>query len=284
MKKFLFLCALLAQFILVGSTTPNSKIITLYIHGTKVLPGVNYFMQGYFPAGLHQAESLCESYHPLSLISTLSTGKVPLCNRKDLYLYGWNGNLWPSSRLNAAKDCKKAILEQLITKEHSPENPLILRLLTHSHGGAVGLYLAGIIEEENLPIEIKELILMGCPMQERTEALAACKCIKKIYNLYSEQDIIQIIDPQGIYPDVCNTQGLPLFSYRILNFSQKNMWNIGIKLNNKSLGHSDFIHTTFLRYIQQIINKAQKHEHGHITINVIDPEKIYIPNYTIQGQ
>ena len=45
----------------------------------------------------------------------------------------------------------------------------IFKLITHSHGGNVALYLAPIAEEDPLnAVTIEELILLACPVQVET--------------------------------------------------------------------------------------------------------------------
>jgi len=249
-----------------------AKEIALYIHGTKI-PGIDIKREifgDFFPKGLHCASTLTDPSHPHTVINALCTGKHKFIKeKKDLYFLGWDG-LFPTQRAHEAQNLYDALSK--ITKEStcSEKNPLRIHCISHSHGGAVLLYLVQLIDEKKAPIVIDELVLMGCPIQQMTEKFAHSATVKKIYNIYSKGDELQKKDPQGLYPEArINGERPQLLSRRTFSKKRNCLWEISIKVDDKCPGHQDFITPLFLLSIAQIITEANTHEAGKLRINLV---------------
>jgi len=276
MKQILKIVACTA-FLAIASTT-LAKEITLFVHGTNP-PGVDIkrkIFGGYIPKNIKCATELTDSNHPHEVISALCTGSYPLTSKDQLYFFGWNG-FFPIQREQETQRLYDELMlfirnNNKITKK----KPLHIRLFTHSHGGNVALYLLNLIDKNKNPIIIDELILMGCPVQKVTKEYIHAQCVKKIYNFYSSGDEIQIVDPQGLYPESHqnNTANLPsLFSKRMFETKQNNLWQIETTLDGKDMGHMDFVSPLFLLSMAQIIEELKTHDSGNICLNVVTTEK-----------
>ncbi len=146
------------------------------------------------------------------------------------YTFGWSGLVSQARRRKEALKLYLALMEEYATLKARGINPKI-RLIAHSHGGNLILNTAGIhellqkgIENEPTadrypdadhlasmtqlhavlkaqnaahtvaPFHIDELVLLGTPIQPETLAFFLSPFFKKIYNIYSDDDIIQSMD------------------------------------------------------------------------------------------
>ena len=130
-----------------------------------------------------------------------------------------------------------------------------VRVVTHSHGGNVVLNMAHIQKSKPVKVIIDELVLLGCPVQETTSPCLCDPMFKKVVSLYSTNDILQVIDPQGIYQWNRWSQKMnSIFSGRTFN-PHKKMVQSRIKNGNYDILHIDFIRTPFIRNLGSIIRK-----------------------------
>ncbi len=142
--------------------------------------------------------------------------------KSSYYTFGWSGLLSQTSRRQEAVALYLALSQEIESYKSQGLNPKI-RIVCHSHGGNVALNLAGVhatlnnltptkpvtsksilkIAQEILPDQqtllnqdlcIDELILLATPIQIETEEFVTSPIFKKILNVYSHNDIIQIID------------------------------------------------------------------------------------------
>ncbi len=194
--------------------SPN-LIITIWVHGSKTLPTAVYKLVGFdMPLGLNRADTLIEAHQPKRFIDTLCKNS-PLINKDHLYLFGWPGALEPLLRKSEAHRLYSAI-EQLLAeyKKNYGCMPSI-RIITHSHGGNLALNLARVADEkESHSFIIAELILLACPVWDANKICIDHPLFERVYNLYSNLDIIQCIDPQGRYSASHQLGDTPLFSGR----------------------------------------------------------------------
>lgn len=116
------------------------------------------------------------------------------------YLFGWSGKLSVKERKQAAQELYKALCQ--LSDEYQSEHGVRpkLRIITHSHGGNVALNLAN-CATENPEFSLEELVLLACPVQEKTKKFIDHAIFKKIYALYSTKDLLQVADPQGIFQE-----------------------------------------------------------------------------------
>lgn len=173
--------------------------ITIFVHGTQIhalfkdidvrsfFPGVTQS-----PAGLSPIAQLPEKHiirKSLTALSVAQPKKFPLAG---MYTFGWSGGIEVSERCNAAK--KLFGLLQALSQEYnalhqaSPE----ITLITHSHGGNVVLHMAD--HSIDPAPSIKRVILLACPVQERTQSYTQSPLFEKMYSLHSHHDQFQIMD------------------------------------------------------------------------------------------
>lgn len=109
------------------------------------------------------------------------------------YTFGWNGMLNHQSRVDCAKTLYKSLFDE-IQKLKTKHKKICITVLAHSHGGNVALNLAKAYDELKSDLIIDNLILLGTPIQKETAQFVLSPLFKKIYNFYSDCDMVQIID------------------------------------------------------------------------------------------
>jgi len=111
------------------------------------------------------------------------------------YTYGWSGLLSRTQRYIESEGLLVGIyqlIESYKTKGITPK----IRIIGYSHGGNVCLNMARMHEEEypDMTLIIDELVVLGMPVQMETDSYCASPLFKKIYNIFSTQDVIQKMD------------------------------------------------------------------------------------------
>jgi pimeloyl-ACP methyl ester carboxylesterase len=186
-----------------------TKNITVWIHGTRgsaILPtGISEHMSQVekhlcsAPLGLHKAIAIDPLFNNYAIAQTLSDTDQEQFPLKHFYSFGWSGELDPQARKQAAQELydqlKQLMLSYVVRYAAVPQ----VTLITHSHGGNVALNLASITNEKN-PLNIEQLILLACPVQQETAPFADAPMFKKVYAIHSHNDQIQILDPQMFHP------------------------------------------------------------------------------------
>lgn len=191
------------------AATGITKNITVFIHGTRgtaFLPiGISDRLSQVekklcsAPLGLHRITSIDPTFNNVTIGHALDNADHEQFSFKHFYSFGWSGDLNPEARNQAALELhtqlKQLVLNYVVRYATIPN----ITIITHSHGGNVALNLASISEENN-PLIIEKLILLACPVQQETAQYADAPLFKKIYALYSQNDQLQILDPQGLHP------------------------------------------------------------------------------------
>lgn len=230
----------------------KENLVTIFIHGTLppktllALPRVGAFFK--CPPGLTNSTQLNPTY---------LAGSIQQLEGDTVYTFGWSGNLSAQARKKAAAD-----LAAIICSLKDPSN--LIRLVTHSHGGNVALYLA----EQGCTID--ELILLACPVQTSTAPYVHDPCFKKVYSLHSHSDIMQVLDPQGL-PALFNTlkkHGIeftlahltklgPLFSSRHFTPERK-LKQMKVTHPNRPFLHIEFVLPSFIKKLPQLLATMDK--------------------------
>jgi len=111
------------------------------------------------------------------------------------YTYGWSGLLSRTQRYIESEGLLLGAYQLIEAYKATGITPKI-RIIGYSHGGNVCLNMARMHEEEypEMEIYIDELILFGMPVQLETDIYSADPIFKKVYNIYSNQDVIQKMD------------------------------------------------------------------------------------------
>ena len=237
-----------------GPSIEAPPVVTIFVHGTKPQIHDWFYKLGeyYFKPGLEHVDNQCKDHGPNDIIAGLKgSGYVDPAH---LYFYGWCGKLSAKERLEAActlMKCIEQLIEQYLEKYGCMPK---LQIITHSHGGNVGLYLVHELEKKQSNIIIDELVLLAPPVQSWTKEYIGSAHCKKVYNFYSAGDLIQTVDPQGIQMHLNNdtVQDKPDFfklSDRTFDHHD-NLTQIRIKINNTNPWHITFIDLVYPRELR----------------------------------
>lgn len=109
------------------------------------------------------------------------------------YTFGWDGRLSNQSRVESAKILYQSLFYEVQKLKNKYEN-VNITILAHSHGGNVALNMANAYNELKSDLLIDKLILLGTPIQSETANFILSPLFKKIYNFYSNSDIVQVMD------------------------------------------------------------------------------------------
>jgi len=251
----------------VASTQDTSPVarptITVWVHGTRA------FSKTVFPnffrtiPGMHHASVYNKKNNLLTIAQTLSVADSLHFPFENMYIFGWSGKLSAEVRLAAARKLYHALIllvEQYIEKYSIAPR---IRLITHSHGGNIALYLAKVQKHMPIKLEIEELVLLACPVQIQTMKYVSNNMFKKMYSFYSRLDLLQILDPQGIYALKNRILGkkkkkknTPLFSERTFP-EQDNLKQIKVKKGGRAIMHVEFIKKSFVHHLPGMLDELR---------------------------
>ncbi len=253
----------------------KSHVTTIWIHGTRL---IKHFMPQehyYSPSGIKHIDDIPPHYHMYKIAQKLSSLDPNFLQKHNFYLFGWSGELCYKARKKAGNQLCKA-LNALSQKYYSEHNIMhSFRILTHSHGGNVALNLA----YESTKFTVSKLILLACPVQEWTKKAIECPLFERVYSFFSRCDLLQIIDPQGMYKE--NKTG-PLLSKRLFSQNPK-LIQVEIKIYGRSLLHIEFRLGHFLYKLPVTLktlkendrkNRLQENRYDYTIIDIKKPDKI----------
>ncbi len=236
----------------------STPTITVWVHGTRFI-NHSFDNQAFKDAPCLRPVSLCT--YPSDWLSLMAEN-LSAYHLEHTYIFGWSGRLNAREREIAAK----ALYHDLIAlyKNYFIRYNTVpyIRLITHSHGGNVALNLVK-FKEKDTPIQIKELILLACPVQKQTMDFVNDSLFEKVYSLHSSLDLVQIIAPQIMYRTQKNKKGktvpvlkMPLLSARYFPPSEK-LLQAKIKLNGRAILHGEFTSKRFLTVLSHIISELE---------------------------
>jgi len=260
-----------------STITALIPIITIFVHGTRPTELVPPLLQR-FIAGIESV--LCVEKEAVGLISSnklnnreyLTELSRVYClsdhsSADDFYFYSWSGKLNPKARKNASIHFGKELIELIKIYEKKYEKKPIIRIITHSHGGNVALLMGQYIHEIDPSIIIDNLILLACPIQNATKHLAEIPIFKKIYNIHSHNDWLQVLDPQGIHKLIHEKvvkeffgsfhDDFHLFSQRHFACSKEHIIEVAVRWekNTKPQDHKKHL---FPKWLQQRLTLTNK--------------------------
>lgn len=228
----------------------DSPMITVFVHGTRIFP--KFYLQElyYSPDGLWAVKDVEKRSHMHTIARTLSEKDPSRFNYDLFYAFGWNGNLNFDERKKEALRLYTSLVElvNLYEREHGFRPRL--RLITHSHGGNVALYLPVWAEGQASKLFIDELILLAVPVQEETKNFVESPIFGRVWSFSSNFDIIQRIDPQGLHNGIGQS---PFFSQRYFKPVQ-NLTQARVVLNGRSIFHIEFFLKKFLSSLPDLMN------------------------------
>lgn len=229
-------------------TLPNNqKPITIFIHGTMppIIETLVHIVD--VPLGLTPACRLDKRFihqRMSFILNKFSPEQFPL---DSFYFFGWSGDLSFTSRQKAAQDLYEAI------KDFSGP----ITLISHSHGGNVALELVPCAKNASNNLVIDRLVLLACPIQVATASYAQSPLFRKVFSLYSQQDMLQVLDPQGLYKETkksCTRDSkTTLFSERLLP-GYPNVVQARILMCRQNPWHISFILPRFLKQLSKVLD------------------------------
>jgi len=236
-------------------TTKSIPTITVWVHGTRLITKFAPQEFLFSPDGMKAISEIPDRYHMHKIAKNLSEMNPQRFQVENFYLFGWSGKLSFEERKKASEDLYNELsdlsdnyYEQQGVRPH-------FRIITHSHGGNVALNLAG-IQDKKIPV-ISELILLACPVQERTKDFIKDPFFKRVYSFFSRGELLQVIDPQGLYR---GNKNQPLFSKRVFPDNPK-LSQAEIKLYGRSILHIEFLFGYFVYKLPAMLDALDK-EHA----------------------
>ena len=254
----------------VKKVAKEKDVITIWVHGTRLMAlqdsiGKNFF---YRKVGLHQISEYLDEHKLKKLAKELSDQNTPRFVFNNFCVYGWSGELSHKARKLAAKDLHESIIRLIANYKNKNGVTPKIRLITHSHGGNVALNLVKINNKSQNKITVYELVLLACPVQKKTCNFVSNSMFERVYSLYSQMDMLQIIDPQGLHKskkkevkkskETKNCVGKkPLFSERTFAPEQK-ITQAKIKINGRGIMHIEFITEKFAKLLPNILQELDQ--------------------------
>lgn len=236
----------------------QSPTVTIWIHGTKLTPSAvlpNFF---YRKVGMHPIITYDSKYHLRKLAHCLEQSDQTNFMLEHFYVFGWSGKLSFTERKKAAQDLYDELINLCNHYKLKYGTMPKFRIITHSHGGNVALNLAQIKKDDF--IKVSELILLACPVQTQTMHLLQDPIFEQVYSFYSETDIIQIIDPQGLYKN--KAPKTSLFSKR--EFPEHNkLVQIKTRARKRGLMHIEFLSLPFISHLPLALGKIKDEKNIH---------------------
>ncbi|HAU30090.1 TPA: hypothetical protein DCW54_00410 [Candidatus Dependentiae bacterium] len=115
--------------------------------------------------------------------------------RNETYaLFGWNGILSQKARKDAGYRLYHALIDYQKQQQLNGQIEARIRLITHSHGGNVALWLAEAEALYKKGLVIETLIMLGAPIQEETIEFIQSSIFRNIHLCYSTGDSVQRSD------------------------------------------------------------------------------------------
>ena len=266
--------------LLFGSLYAEQKQVTILVSGT----GTGYQSKVlkfacYCPRGLHKmsaANELEMGNYYTSKYTILSQSNSGLFDKDHMYNFGWSGHLGFKLR-----DEEGALLAQSVeklVKEYKfeyQEYPYV-RIVTFSHGGNVALNMGKyfVLCDEHIDID---LIMIAPPVQAATQDLISAPCFAHVYNIFSDGDVIQRIDPQSLYAPIKDEN--VIFSHRSFIDVPENCKQARITIKDKPVGHLELVHG-LISYVPEIVQQLENHKDTSICdINIPDQNYVNLKWY-----
>lgn len=233
--------------------------ITIWIPGTRGLGFFSDLIHSIPTQGITHVTTLPSYYLIGSTIQTLAQTDPIRFPLEHFYVYGWSGKLSFEEREKEAYHLLHALKVLIDDYEKKYESTPTIRLITHSHGGNVVLNMAKAKKDSN-SLKIAQVILLACPVQHETKEYVNDPLFEQIYSIYSSRDLIQILDPQGLYLTSRNDHRHLKFSERVFPHAD-NIKQAEIKINGHGIGHAGFIFSSFTSLLPSILEEMETWHH-----------------------
>lgn len=230
----------------------HPPVITIWIHGTRLLPKSLFKTFFYSKPGLHHYSEIDSIYYQHKIAQMIIDSNPEQFPAATFYLFGWSGALSFEERECAARKLYEDLKVICFTYRQTYGVAPVIRIISHSHGGNIALLLEKVKDSDDSQLFIDQLLLLACPVQIQTMKYVQSNIFGKVYSLYSLLDILQLADPQGLQ-NKDKKEDIPLFSKRFFTPHEK-IEQVAIKMDDRSLMHIEFIKPKFLAQLSKIVN------------------------------
>ena len=260
-----------------SSQTPP---VTIWVHGTLIIYTPSYHKIFGTQECMLPVEAFPEGHHFRELAETIAQHDPEHFPLQEFYVFGWSGKLRQQEREKAAQALHEEIIAIQSNYEKKYGKKPVIRIIAHSHGGNVALSMAKIKDAQH-PL-IKSLILLACPVQERTKHLICTPMFHHVYSLYSSFDLVQIIAPQ--FRRLCTKYECPdkqhKYHYKIMPFSNRvfptysHLTQTKVKINDLPISHTKFSSKKFAALLPTILRKLDSWHEESLMNNTISKHKL----------
>ncbi len=275
--------------------------ITIWVHGTLILYTPSYHKIFGKQSCMLSVTDLPENHHFRIIAQTIAEHAPEYFPIQEFYVFGWSGKLRNKEREITAEKLYQEI-NVLIEKYKEKYGCMpTIRIIAHSHGGNVALNMARLRPsfakasegfqqgfdgqakiKSKAPLQIKSLILLACPVQEKTMHLISTPMFQRVYSLYSSFDIIQILAPQFRQlrtANLCKPKQRK-YHYKFLPFSARlfptysHLTQAKVKVNDFPLSHARFSSKNFVALLPTILHKLDSWHEESLANNTISKHKL----------
>jgi len=223
----------------------DEHYITVWIHG------IDLFRPNFYNLGLWQAHTFVENESLFRIGKDLIESDPVRFSADKLLMYSWAGRFNYEECMRAAGRLYDSLIQAVKDYEAQNHYSPKIRIITFSYGGNIVFNLPKFKNQRN-KLVIDELIVLAWPVQHDLVSRAKDPMFKKIFNVYSPSDCVQVIDPQGF---CCRPFGkAPLFSGRRIQRA-KNVLQASIHLNGRGCGHFGLNGRRFISLFPYILDE-----------------------------
>ncbi|HEX4068723.1 MAG TPA: hypothetical protein VHX42_01370 [Candidatus Babeliales bacterium] len=262
------------------SSSQTLPPITIWVHGTLIIYTPSYHkIFGKQECMLH-VSTFPKGHHFREIAETIAHHDPEHFPLEQFYVFGWSGKLRQQEREKAAVVLHQEIIALRDEYEKKYGQSPTIRIIAHSHGGNVALSMAK-IKDAHHPL-IKSLILLACPVQERTKHLICTPMFNHVYSLYSSFDVVQILAPQ--FRRLCTKFECPQkhhkYHYKFMPFSNRifptysHLTQAKLKINDLPISHTKFSSTKFVALLPTILQKLDSWHEETLSNNSISKHKL----------
>lgn len=261
-------------------THAEAPPITIWVHGTLIIYTPSYHKIFGDQECMLPINAFPEGHHFREIAETIANHDPEHFPLQEFYVFGWSGKLRQQEREKAAAVLHEEIIKLQTEYEQKYGEKPVIRIIAHSHGGNVALSMAKIKSSQH-PL-IKSLILLACPVQERTKHLICTPMFNHVYSLYSSFDLVQIIAPQ--FRRLCTKYECPQkqhkYHYTLMPFSNRvfptysHLTQAKVKINDLPISHTRFSSTKFVALLPTILHKLDSWHDETLINNTISKHKL----------
>jgi len=208
----------------IGLFVRDELVDTVYARAVNRMRKDTFFFKdqpmqdvGFLPIDLSEAQIIGNAAALFAyLYDRIDAAVSPVVHHNVFYTYGWSGLLSRYQRYIESEGLLLG-LHQVVESYKAQGIVPKIRLIGYSHGGNVCLQLARMHEDcyQDMDIVIDELVLVGMPVQRESDIYVASPLFKRVYNIFSHQDMIQKLDFFSCNQFLSNRQFTSRRSFRV---------------------------------------------------------------------